>query len=756
MQEDIGIALLQWCLGQDSGYVAIGSKHSRTRAWKETFFPYPSDLDAIQSYISSRGKNSDLYFCPTILRSTKRNKDNIAVSSVLWADLDTCEPAKMLVKPTIVVETSPGSYQAYWGLHSSQPALDVEEYNRRIARYHKDDGCDQSGWDLTQYLRIPGTDNFKPEYLKRYLQSPTVKIIDVDWSRKYDLTDFDVYPAIPGQTKVDVPLPVENDTRTAEDILNSTQVMLTLHPNARELFETPLTGTGWSEKLWALELYLFNAGLSAEEVFIVCKEAACNKYARDNRPDDHLWKEVCRAKAHLEYQDNSPSIKDDLIDPDDLEVEKIYIPRRRLLTEEERAFARSRKTFVEEYIEWGKTCTDAPAQYHEGGAFIILSSVLSGNIRIPTSAGTLIPNLWVMMLGDTTLSRKSTCMGLAMSLLSDIDPDCVLATDGSVEGIMDGLSVRPRRSSIFLKDEFSGFLEKMVKRDFLGGIMEDFTQLYDGRDLKRMLRSGPIAIREPVFILYGGGIKDRIYQWMTNDYISSGFVPRFIFISPPVDRTKLKALGPPTQQNLSKRAELTSKLHRINAHYSPEKDPSETDDPNIIVLDKLWNVELSPEAWEKYNSIANTMEQMAADSDISEILIPMMDRLSKSGLKAAALIAAAERMNDDIVVHKNDIIHAFSYIERWIEYSFEVATNSGKSADERTLDQVSKFIATNPGVSRGKIMRRFHLNARIADGIFATLRQRGLVTMQRASNKGEIFYPVRVIKRKEKEEVTFT
>lgn len=737
MQQETGIALLQWCLGQDSGYVAIGAKKSRTKEWKETIFPYPSDVDGLKNFVASRSKNSDIYFCPTLLRSPRRIKDNISTSSVLWADLDSCPPSLMLVKPTIVVETSKNRYQAYWGLTSPQHALDVEDFNRRIAYYHKNDGCDTSGWDLTQYLRVPGTKNWKYSAI----EASKVTIVDVDWERKYDLTEFEVYPEVKGFTKVSVPMPeMDGDTRTARDILGSTQVMLNLNPNAKELFEEEPPNHAWSERLWSLELFLLNAGLTVEETFIVCKEAACNKYARDGRPEEHLWKEIVRAKAHLEYQDLAPSVTDTTMETD---VEKIYIPKRALLSEDERKYAKSQRTIVEDYVDWGKTATDAPYEYHEAGIFTILSSLLAGTVRIPTSGGTLIPNLWFMTLGETTLSRKSTCMRLAISMLKDIDSEAILATDGSIEGIMDALSTRPSRSSIFLKDEFSGFLEAMVKRDFLGGVMEHFTQLYDGQDLKRTLRSGPITISKPIFLLYGGGIRERIYQWLTFDYIASGFVPRFIFVSPEVDRSKIKPLGPPTDENITKRSELTRRLQSIYTHYGV--NTSQEDEAGTIVFAKTWNAELSVEAWEKYNSIANTMEQIASDSDIADMLLPIMDRLSKSGLKVAVLIATAEKLVDKIVVEKNHIVHAFSYVERWMEYAIEATTNAGKSAEERQLDLISRFVNDNPGVPRYRIMQRFRLSARSADGVFATLVQRGLISSQKGKSNAQLFYPIRNI-----------
>jgi len=56
--------------------------------------------------------------------------------------------------------------------------------------------------------------------------------------------------------------------------------------------ETP--DRDWSSSLFLLMKRCFEKGMTLEEVFIVARDAACNKYRRDNRPDSHLWADVKR------------------------------------------------------------------------------------------------------------------------------------------------------------------------------------------------------------------------------------------------------------------------------------------------------------------------------------------------------------------------------------------------------------------------------------------------------------------------------
>jgi len=198
---------------------------------------------------------------------------------------------------------------------------------------------------------------------------------------------------------------------------------------------------------------------------------------------------------------------------------------------------------------------------------MLLACLLAGSLRLPTSYGTVVPNLWFMILADTTLTRKTTAMDIAVDLIVEIDPDAILATDGSIEGLFQSLSTRPSRSSLFLRDEFSGLLEAMVKKDYYAGMAETLTKLYDGKFQKRVLRREVIEVRDPILNLFAGGIRTKIYELLRYEHVSSGFIPRFMFVAADSDITRLRPLGPPTERNVEARAAIITRLKDLVDHY---------------------------------------------------------------------------------------------------------------------------------------------------------------------------------------------
>jgi hypothetical protein len=653
-----------------------------------------------------------MYFCPQLLGAKRRTKENVQTTPNLWADIDSADPTKLSVAPSVVVESSPERYQGYWILEEPIDPELAEDGSRRIAYYHKDDGVDKSGWDLTQLLRVPFTHNFK------YKPAAAVKVVTAT-NNTYVLRDFEGYPPAKGFEYLEVPLPDVSDL-DADALLQKNRTEI--NPRAWTLYyEAPKDD--WSKALWQLELLLFESGFSREEVFVVVQQSACNKYRRDDRDVRLLWKEVCRAQVYLKTE----SVR---------KPETDAVSMGSILTDAERQWVVDNPSIVEEYVEWAKTLGDAAWQYHQAGAFVALSALTAARVRLPTSYGILIPNLWFMILADTTLTRKTTAMDIAMDMIMEIDPDCMLATDGSIEGLFTSLGGRPGRASIFLRDEFSGLLEAMTKKEYMAGMSETLTKLYDGKYQKRVLRREIIEVRDPVLILFAGGIRTRIHELLRIEHVSSGFIPRFIFIGAESDITKLRALGPPTDDNILAKEKLKDGFREIYNHYHQEVAVTHADKTSLV--QKRWDATLEEEAWVRYNTYEADLVSVGLESNMADILTPTFDRMAKSGLKMAVLLAAARQRNESLLVEEGDVIRAFYYIEQWAQHTLNLIANIGKNANERQLDKVLGTIKRRPGVSRSVLMQNHHLTSRDATLVFETLEQRGQVVKEKRG-RGEFF-----------------
>jgi hypothetical protein len=716
--------------GTAHGYLALAFLTPDKKNFWEAYFMWPEEEDEALTEIRNNLASHNVYFCPQLFRSKHRKKEEVIATPTAWSDLDTCSPDLMLIRPTLVVESSAHRYQALWSLDEVEPD-DAELLSKRIAYHHAAEGADRSGWDLTQLLRVPMTYNFKYNALAGELQ--VVRMVNYHHS-SYRLSDFDkYYPPIEGSEVDIIPMPEVADLpETAEELLQEKRRMM--NPLLWQLYNTEPT-QDWSKALWQLHMLVYEAGFTREEGFVIAREAKCNKYARDGRSLTLLWKEVLRAHAK-----------------GDATATLLEVPggpeRTTLLTEEERSsVSRQPDTFVERYIAWARSRGDAAHQYHQAGAFIILSTLLSGNVILPTSFGTFIPNLWFMILADTTLTRKTTAMDMAVDLIQELDPDAILATDGSIEGLMTSLSLRPGRPSIFLRDEFSGLLESMTKKDYYAGMAEVFTKLYDGKMQKRVLRKETLEVRDPRLILFAGGIKNKVTGLLTFEQVSSGFMPRFIFITAESDITKLKPLGPKTDVSQEGKDRILDEMTRLQNFYQRTTSVeigTTTGISGKIEIPCVLEAQLTDEAWIRYNQLESEMLQVGIASEFrADVLTPTYDRLAKSILKAAVLLAASENTSEQVVVTLDHVLRAIYYGEQWKIHADDIMANIGKTTYERQIINIHKLVWRKPGLSRSQVMQHYHLNAKQTSEIFETMAQRGLITVAKIG-PGTQLYPTQI------------
>ena len=704
------------------GHICIAFLSSDKKNLREHWFEYPQELPLLLDTIVKESREiNHAYFCPQLFRTRDfkrsdgkgpRVKENVLSCTVVWADLDTCDPALLLVEPTVLIQSSPGRWQAYWVLNKETSPVQAESISRKIAYAHAVNGADRSGWDLTQLLRIPYTANHK--YGDLVTSAPIVAIVSAN-NRIYQVSDFNRYPEIQAVefTREEAPEILKDDPR---EILQ--KYRSTLNPTAFELFVTTPEHETWSEKQWKLIQFCVEAGLTRQQTYTVLHHAACNKFARDGRPPTELWDDVCRGYVkHLEIKHAIPTATTVINE---------------LLSEEEVERVQGKTTFVERYIQWASKQTDAAVQYHQAGALTILSGLLSANLVLRTSFGSIVPNLWFAVLGETTLTRKSTAIKLATSIINKLDDEIMFATDGTSEGILSGLVDREGKASLFFRDEITGLFQAMLVKDYMSDMPEHFTRLYDGDTVKRRLRKEEIVVKDPVFIILCGGIKTKVQMMLGEEHIASGFIPRFVFITAEADISQLRPIGPPRKKDHSGDV-LVEELVDIRDHYRKSDDVI-LDGKVIESAPRKFEVELTKKAWKRYNEFETLMLKEAIETGQS-YRTAMYDRLAKSTLKVAMLIAASEQRSYKVVVDVEDLVHAIYYCTHWRTYANDVICNIGKSHEERLIDSLYVEVKeSRGGKTRHELMRSYKLSKKVANEIFDTMEQRQLIHGIRIGN----------------------
>jgi hypothetical protein len=307
--------------------------------------------------------------------------------------------------------------------------------------------------------------------------------------------------------------------------------------------------------------------------------------------------------------------------------------------------------------------------------------------------------------------------------------------------------MRDGYASVFHRDEIAGLFAMINRREHMAGMMEMYTRLYDGGAVKRTLRSQTITVQQPIFIFFGGGIRSKVYQELTEAHIESGFLPRFVFILADTDKSRFRPLGPPTEESTGEQKQLVNKLSAYFNWFSR----TEMEGAGILAepVPAITNAKLSPEAWERYQQLETRMVEDGLSAEYPELCLPMYQRLTTSILKAAVLIASSRAVGkEEIRVEVKDLLKAIYYGKQWRGWANEVLNNTGTSQQENKMSSILRLITREAtpaqGVPKSTIMRRHKLMSKDADNLLNTLMERELV---RGVKKGNtwLFWPKGVV-----------
>lgn len=735
--------------GSDLGYVALalfpGGKFDPEKGpTQKHFFAWPSEKDDLVAFCL-QNTDKDIYTVPALFRNRgNRKASNIAHQWAVYADADDLDVRKVLAEPTMVVETSYGRHHLYWVTSTDNPRA-LMEISRSVAHTHAADGCDPSGWDAGQLLRVPGTTNNKTA------EPFTVRLLRT--GNPYAIEALkEVYPPV-----VSVPRRITSGNEmpdlknyNQECIKESSQVF---HYNvdiysmfADELVE----GQDRSATMWRLLSEMSRSGVSRNTAMYIAWEAKCNKYRLDNRSEEDLWNELCRA---YEDPDNQPvtnsldaadrsivNLHRSLIDASERNPErqaKDFAETITLLRNEERDSVPD-DTFVDRYQHWATTRTDAPDVYHRAGAITLLTSVFGEFGSCPTKFDSNL-TLWVLLLGPTTRARKTTAMMLWVDLLTEMEDErfrYLIGSDVTSEALSVILPKKDGRSSVFYRDEAHGLLYEQEKKRYLVGLREHMTELYGGRVRMRVRASmseedQPRGNIRTNFVMFLCGTMNQVTQALTIDDYQSGHLARFLVAEadpPPMTKDDMyidQYDGVDRSDDLVRRSlvnDLTASrqfwLGEVRGFGHPKMIP------------------FAQDAWARYLDVKWDIYETALKHELSEVLLPTTDRMGTSVMKCAILLAMSEKKKR---VEMRHVMKSIALAEEWYSATATIAgriLHSSWSARQEELLAAVK--SRTDGITQQELYSRYRtrmqekdiesdLNVLMKAGLIKKIAERGRI-----------------------------
>lgn len=399
------------------------------------------------------------------------------------------------------------------------------------------------------------------------------------------------------------------------------------------------------------------------------------------------------------------------------------------LTEDEREVVKSKINFIDEWVAWAGTKTDAPIEYHRAAAMTVMSAVYAEHGHATPQWGPMKLNLWFMSLGRSTLDRKSTArsyMNKALRALRTDESNYSIGSDVTPSGIGLALLDRANKSTVFDRDEVQGLFKELIHQSYMSGGLEAFTKLYDGWADGRVRASGEKKVQEAVpvaFIMFMMGILSEAADVLTVTNFRSGFLTRFLYV-------------------LGSRPE--------GYKPAPIEQSSEEDDKEDKVFDGLmehlrrgrayWEmygeedgtipVRADDEAWARYQAFEADVRAKANETMYAEIISTTAERTIHSTLKLAAILAMDERK---MRIGLDHMLQAIGYAGEWLTNAITMASMVSESDWQRDVDKLESFINGKGGTVSYAVAYRAFADKRPFEfeEMIAALEQRGVLTREK-------------------------
>lgn len=238
--------------------------------------------------------------------------------------------------------------------------------------------------------------------------------------------------------------------------------------------------------------------------------------------------------------------------------------------------------FMRSFLQKADLVTDSSHGTKLTALIPALACNIGNRIGMRAAGQTVYCNFYAMIIGESSYTRKSTTINLAVNnimkshadALTELSPkdrneQSIIIKNITHARMLDLLSLNPNR--LILKNEMAGWLQEMNK-SYNNGMMLDLTNLYDGQSQNIAKMEVDAWIDNPAFSILGATTPEAIFKELKNNSErNNGFLPRFIYcFIRSVDPEKLSYVTRDTsaeEAEISKLGEVVDVFRKLTGRH---------------------------------------------------------------------------------------------------------------------------------------------------------------------------------------------
>ena len=332
--------------------------------------------------------------------------------------------------------------------------------------------------------------------------------------------------------------------------------------------------------------------------------------------------------------------------------------------------------FIEEYVKDRSALSDTPPVFHAYTALALVGTAAGNRYGWPARGKTNYPNQFYVCVGPSGV-RKSTGLNQGKALLEEAVPNSVLPSAFSRESFDDALERRP--DGILVFSEYSEFLRKAKTRDYLGGMVDALTDLYENPGTYRgsFRGRGSYAIDKPAPSILAATTPDRLEEVIDINLVRGGFWPRHLITI---------AMTPGSPVPFGTTSWPTTSLAQTLKDIAANK--GEVDFSAVTVL--------IDQSEQQYLADLN---QRGRNPDLAG----MYSRFETQVTRIATLFMLSRTHGATLVITDKDVLRAYKVVtcsHRQMEALPLLFTSTGK-----ILKRVMEKIDAKPGITQHELLR---------------------------------------------------
>jgi hypothetical protein len=387
---------------------------------------------------------------------------------------------------------------------------------------------------------------------------------------------------------------------------------------------------------------------------------------------------------------------------------------------------------------------EAPREYYFWSGLAAISAAVKDNVWISRASEKFktYPNIYVMLLAKTGVTRKSHPPSLIEQIVTKANVTRVISGRGSIEKVLDDLgtavTLENNGHRKLVKDSCGFLISGELSASFINNsqTLTILTNLYDRNyntdKWKVNLKSGVKTLTRPTISFLAATNDQHMKSWFEAKDMYGGFLGRTFVISADAPK-RLNALlrkSPETMDpDIDGLAKYLQEVSAIKGEMCIEDE--------VISIYEKW-----------YEGYYGPVQRNEADVDDKT---GTFSRIGDHVLKVATLLSLSESPHK--IITKNNMLESISLCEPFVEISQRAVRGIGKASLAQQTAMVMEYLELKGGfATRIAVLQRFSgdIDHEDLNRIATTLEESGFISIERYGNGVAYQVPIKVLEKYKK------